>query len=61
MVVSIRTRPESRVMPAYTWPGRRALVRVSIRTRPESRVMHFFRDPIPLLGEFQSAPGPKAG
>ena len=38
MVVSIRTRPESRVMPA-TRRRCSGCSRVSIRTRPESRVM----------------------
>ena len=60
IVVSIRTRPESRVMRTKV-VGDKSQIVVSIRTRPESRVMRFNHAAMSSGVLFQSAPGPKAG
>ena len=58
--VSIRTRPEERVIRSVRWRNN-ILIKVSIRTRPEERVIHAGYKIAVYDGEFQSAPAPKSG
>ena len=60
VVVSIRTRPEGRVMRKLSRQDKQSFW-VSIRTRPEGRVMREDGGLLERIERFQSAPGPRAG